>query len=79
MKALSSDKLVLYSAILALASLALMTWSVVSRDVVPVVTAMGVGQGLGVASLLFYGWAVLRDMKKLKLLGGENETETRGS
>lgn len=74
MTAPSNERLLVLSAVLALLSFAFMAASAIS-----VSTAMSIGIGLGVASLAVYGWAVLRDMNKAKLFGGENETETRGS
>lgn len=73
----SSERLVIASALLALASLGLMTCSVVSRGAVAVIDAMSVGQGLGFLSLACYAWAMLRDLKKGKLLGAEASSEER--
>ena len=70
----SNGRLVFLSALLALLSIAFMTASALSVDV-----AMSVGNALGEGSLAFYGWAFVRDVNNGKLLGGENETETRGS
>ena len=73
----SSERLVIVSALLALVSLGLMTSSVVSRGALAVIDAMSVGQGLGFLSLAFYGWALLRDLKRGKLLGAEASSEER--
>lgn len=70
----SNGRLVFLSALLALLSFSFMTASALSVD-----AAMLVGISLGVGSLGFYGWAFVRDANSGKLLGGENETETRGS
>lgn len=67
-------RLVFLSALLALLSFAFMTAAAISAD-----AATTVAIALGVGSLGFYGWAFLRDANSAKLLGGENETETRGS
>jgi hypothetical protein len=75
----SNARLVVLSALLAVLSFGLMTSSALMAGDPAAVTAMNVGQGLAVLSLAAYGGAFLRGMKKARVFGGQNDTESRGS
>ena len=47
----------------ALVALALMTWQLFDPRVWPVIIAMSVGQVLGTASFVAYGWVVIADYR----------------
>jgi hypothetical protein len=69
MKMPSNDVLCRVAAVLALVSLVLMTWSVLSAKPIAVITAMTVGQAIGTASFILYGYAVWRDLRAANVLG----------
>jgi hypothetical protein len=59
---LSSHLLLRISAVATLFALALMVWSVLVPDVIPIMVAMTVGQGLGTLAFAAYGYVVVRDL-----------------
>lgn len=58
----SVTRLIQVACVLALAGLALLAWSILDPSPLPVIAAMSVGQGLGVAAFLCYLVAVLVDL-----------------
>jgi len=56
------SKLLIASALLTLAALALMVWSVLAPTPLPVMLAMSVGQVLGTSAFALYGWVVFVDV-----------------
>jgi hypothetical protein len=65
-KMLKRPKLATYllriAAVATLFALALMVWSVLVPDVIPIMVAMSVGQGLGTLAFACYGYVVIRDV-----------------
>ena len=59
-----SVKLLRLAAVLALAGLALMVWSMLDPRPAPVLVAMSIGQGLGAGSLLLYAIVVITDARR---------------
>ena len=59
-----SERLLRFAAILALAALALMVWSILDPRPVPVLVAMSLGQALGTGSLLLYVAVVVADLRR---------------
>jgi MFS family permease len=58
----SVTRLIQVACILALLGLALLSWSILDPTPLPVIAAMSVGQGLGVAAFLCFLAAVLVDL-----------------
>ena len=58
----SNERLVRVAAILALAALPLMVWSIVDPTVWPVLVALSLGQGIGTLSFVLFLVAVARDL-----------------
>ena len=52
------------AAVLALAGLALMVWSMLDPRPAPVLVAMSIGQGIGISSLLLYVVVVVADARR---------------
>lgn len=67
----SNERLVRAAAMLALAALPLMVWSIVDPTVWPVLVALSVGQAIGTLSLLLFLVAVARDLGVKKKLRDE--------
>lgn len=57
-------RLIRVACYLASIALVLMIWSVLTPDVVPILLAMSVGQGLGIVALLCYLLAILSVVRK---------------
>lgn len=51
------------SAVLTIAGLAFMLWSLLEPTALPVVLAMSVGQGLGTLAFAIFGWVVVSDLR----------------
>ena len=64
----SSERLLRTAAILTLIALALMVWSILDPQPLLLVVAMSGGQALGSLALALDGWAILRDLKRAKVL-----------
>jgi MFS family permease len=56
-------RLLVVACVCALAALGLMTWQIVDPTVWPVMVAMSLGQVLGTASFLTFGYVVLADFR----------------
>ena len=54
--------------LLALLALALMVWSQLDPTPIPVVVAMSVGQVIGTLSLVYYGVAILADLRQKRII-----------
>lgn len=59
-----AERLLRFAAVLGLAALALMVWSILDPRPVPVLVAMSLGQALGTGSLLLYVVVVIADMRR---------------
>jgi MFS family permease len=66
-------RLVTAACFLCLLGLASMVWSVLDPRPIPVMFAMSVGQGLGIASFLAYLAAILLDLRRRRVLGDHPE------
>lgn len=68
-------RLVTAACMLCLLGLAAMVWSVLDPAPIPVMFAMSVGQGLGTVSFLCYLAAILLDLRRRRVLGGDRDAE----
>lgn len=63
------------SAVLTLAGLAFMLWSLLEPTALPVVLAMSVGQGLGTLAFAIFGWVVVSDLRTKRAQARATEEE----
>jgi hypothetical protein len=68
------ERWLVLSCVSALAALALMTWQIFDPTVWPVMVAMSLGQVLGTASLVAFGYVVFADYRRRP--GPEKESAT---
>jgi hypothetical protein len=59
-----SARILQISAVLTLAALALMLWSLFQPTPLPVMLAMTAGQGLGTTALALYVFVIVRDLRR---------------
>ena len=60
------DKLLRGAAILTLLALGLMVWSMLDPTPLPVMLAMSLGQMLGTFAFALYGFAVWKDLRRIR-------------
>ncbi len=65
------------SAVLTLAGLAFMLWSLLEPTALPVVLAMSVGQGLGTLAFAIFGWVVVSDLRTKRAQARATEEEAK--
>ena len=58
-----AQKVLRWSAVLTVAGLGLMLWSLAAPTALPVVLAMSAGQGLGTLAFALFGWVVVSDLR----------------
>jgi hypothetical protein len=58
-----AQKVLRWSAVLTLAGLGLMLWSIAAPTALPVVLAMSAGQGLGTLAFALFVWVVVSDLR----------------
>jgi hypothetical protein len=68
-------RLVTAACALCLLGLAAMVWSVLDPAPIPVMFAMSVGQGLGTLSFLCYLVAIVLDLRRSRVLGGDRDRD----
>lgn len=61
------------SAVLTIAGLAFMLWSLVKPTAMPVVLAMSVGQMLGTMAFAMFGWVVFSELREGRRIAAEVE------
>lgn len=64
--AVSPTTLLRAAAVLTLGALALMVWSMLDPTPLPVMLAMSVAQGLGTLAFGLYGFAVYKDLRRIR-------------
>ncbi|APR75406.1 Hypothetical protein A7982_00752 [Minicystis rosea] len=74
-KTLTMEGYVRISCCLALVALAMIAWSLVHPQPLPVIAAMSVGQGLGTLSLIAFLLAVAADVRKARAKASDAAAE----
>lgn len=63
------------SAVLTVAGLAFMLWSLVKPTAMPVVLAMSLGQLLGTLAFAMFGWVVFSELRDARRIAAKVEEE----
>ena len=71
-----AERFLRLAAVLALAGLALMVWSMLDPRPAPVLVAMSIGQGLGMTSLLLSAVVVIADARRAARRADDEEPPT---
>lgn len=75
-KSLTIEGYVRVACCLALVALAMIAWSLLRPEPLPVIAAMSVGQGLGTLSLLSFLLAIAADVRRVRAKAAEAESRS---
>lgn len=68
-----TNRLLHFACYMTIVALALFVWSVLDRRPLPIMVAMLVGQILGTTASALLGWEVISELRRKKVLGGDDE------